>query len=510
MTISAKLVQRSKRRLSNPRTRPSSSSGRINRQFCRPPYDRLAVWCWVICITGVIFLVNLQTLRVSFQTTRSVADSIMAHPHQQEQVDETRIHIPAHVLATMKTGRLPPLPEIPMPPIDSKTRLPLNYSAMNQWAEVPLVGSFSHYYVQQQSDGTSSKTRIRIHMPFVDLQMTYKGQPPQYHRAGGGGAMPLLFETRVTHNVTFASSDCVVLTRKGNKFAASGVRSNQDRIGISDDVDEEANGSSTGEYDFWMGLFDGHGDLGHVVAHFAITEFPKRLHQIPTTLNTDAAKEALKQLFLAINANMPYIEGSGSTGISIWKRRNQLFVSNVGDSMAFVVSVDRATRQDVKVIYTTKPHKPNDPIERRRIERMGGEVQAPPSPEYSWRLLIPIGPSPLADVFGLAMSRSLGDFEGQAVGLIAEPTTDVIQLDQLDPSLEYLVIAATDGLLDRINEIDIAREMAASRLLTPTGKYLPLEAAERLILQASRLWMQDPIGGGYRDDISLAVHRLRI
>ena len=144
---------------------------------------------------------------------------------------------------------------------------------------------------------------------------------------------------------------------------------------------------------------------------------------------------------------------------------------------------------------------------------MGGEVQLPPDPQYSARLIIPLPDNNLGFPGGavaLAMSRSLGDFEGHPFGLIAEPTTDVIPLSSLDKNLEHLVILASDGLLDHVPEQNIAQVMAASQLLTPTGMYLPAEAAEVLILQSSQAWANDPFGQGYRDDISLAVHRLRL
>jgi serine/threonine protein phosphatase PrpC len=179
----------------------------------------------------------------------------------------------------------------------------------------------------------------------------------------------------------------------------------------------------------------------------------------------------------------------------------------VGDSKAFVVSVDQ--KRKVQVVYSTKPHKPNDPLERQRIEGMGGQVQEPPAPQYSARVMIPLG-GPFMDVLGLAMSRSLGDFEGHPYGIIADPTTDVITLTELDSKLDYMVILASDGLLDRVSELEIASQMAASQLLTPKSPISSLQAAEQLILQSSQAWMRDFIGASYRDDISLAVQRLRI
>jgi serine/threonine protein phosphatase PrpC len=465
--------------------------------FCCAPSGRLAV-VWLICAAGMILVVNIQKVGLE-GSTAVVSNNVRGRGRGPGRDDSSSGIAAAQGRGpTVVMRNLPWLPDDPMPTIDAEDHHPLNLSAMDEWASTPLVGSYVHRLVEDDFI-------TRIHMPFMDLQSKHRGKTPTFF---GGRGKELPIQLHMTYNQTFASPDCVVLTRKGNKFAGSGVKVNQDRIAISDYV------ASDGRVeDFWMGLFDGHGSLGHVISHYAISEFPKRLEALrndATLINDiEATKAALKDIFLAVNDNMPKIEGAGSTAISIWKRHDQLFISNVGDSKAFVVSVDRSRSRNaaVQVVYTTKPHKPNDPLERQRIESMGGEVQEPPAPGYSARLLIPMGGG---DLIGLAMSRSLGDFEGHPYGLLAEPTTDAISVMSLDPGLDYLVILASDGLLDRVTELEIARQMAASQLLTPNGKYLPLEAAEQLILQSSHSWMEDPNGDSYRDDISLAVHRLRI
>jgi hypothetical protein len=41
-----------------------------------------------------------------------------------------------------------------------------------------------------------------------------------------------------------------------------------------------------------------------------------------------------------------------------------LYISNLGDSLAFVVKYDETNVQDsVEIVYQTKPHKPDDPLE---------------------------------------------------------------------------------------------------------------------------------------------------
>lgn len=450
---------------------------RSKRPSCWPPSDRFRTVLVIggVVILGVFLLVNLQVYYSIMSTGSAGSSGSGTGIGSSRSNNNGAMDVPQAAVNVVQIRRvLPPLPEYPMPKVDSTTGQPLNLTALEAWAENPLVGSYL------------AADKTRIHMPFVDLQTIYKGQGPP--------TQPMLKQH-------FASPDCVVLTRKGNKFHVSGVRVNQDRIAIADRPDE-----------FWMGLFDGHGELGHVIAHAALAEFPKRLETIRTqALTTQETKQALHQMVLAINDNLPNVMGAGSTAISIWKRQKQLFISNVGDSKAFVVSVDRNQNKNIQVnvVYTTKPHKPNDPIERQRIESMGGKVQEPPAPQYSARVVIPLGDPPF-DYLGLAMSRSLGDFDGRPYGVIPDPTTDVINLTDLDPKLDYLIILASDGLLDRVSELEIAMQMAESQLLTPTGKYLPLQAAEQLILKSSLSWRNDLFGDGYRDDISLAVHRLRI
>jgi serine/threonine protein phosphatase PrpC len=124
-----------------------------------------------------------------------------------------------------------------------------------------------------------------------------------------------------------------------------------------------------------MGLFDGHGSNGHVVSQYCIYEFPKRLLNVivnnkndNSLTNKEGIPKVLQQIFLDIDHSLPKLEGSGTTGISIWKRQDSLYISNVGDSQAFVASYDASTGKHVKILYETKPHKPNDPKERARIE----------------------------------------------------------------------------------------------------------------------------------------------
>jgi serine/threonine protein phosphatase PrpC len=258
---------------------------------------------------------------------------------------------------------------------------------------------------------------------------------------------------------------------------------------------------------WWMGLFDGHGELGQIVSQVAALEFSKRISAL-SSANQNSFQESilkanLKQIYLDVDNALPRSPNiGGSTAISILKTQyNQLVISNLGDSEAFLASFDDSG-QNVRLLYETKPHKPDLPQERARIEKMGGEVENPFQPGFSARVVIPIDEF---NSMALAMSRSLGDQDGKALGVIAEPDTDVLDLNTLiQKNLNYVVIAATDGLFDHVPPLEVAEHIAKSM----TG--LP-QAAEELILESSKRWFAVDLGMyKYRDDISISIHKLTL
>lgn len=362
--------------------------------------------------------------------------------------------------------------------------------AWNTWAEEPMTGSYKF------------DDKIRIHHPFMDLQSYYHDVRPDFSQFSHFGvtksasASVSLQPLKLT-NAEFPESDGVVLTRKGNKFAASGVKYNQDRVILV----------TFGETDWWIGLFDGHGYHGHVTSQYCSMEFAKQLIQQQSQIVSDKnPTDIVETIFNNIQLSMPVIPEAGTTGISILKRNKQLYISNIGDSKAFVASFDPQNptiSSSIKMLYETKAHKPDLPEERARIESMGGTVLDAPMPGESARLLIPNVENPDMSM-ALAMSRSLGDQDGTRYGLSSEPTTDILDLESLDKSREYFVVAASDGLLDHASQQKVAIDFASA--LSSSN---PLETAEKLILESSHGWAMLPIGG-YRDDISVAMHRIRL
>jgi serine/threonine protein phosphatase PrpC len=117
------------------------------------------------------------------------------------------------------------------------------------------------------------------------------------------------------------------------------------------------------------------------------------------------------------------------------------------------------------------------------------------------------------------MSRSLGDSEGDRVGHSAEATTNMLPLrnllhpknnqqQQQQQGKKFLCICASDGLLDKVPALQVAQHVATSFI--ENNPLLPLEAAEQLLLQASKEWLIEVMGGDYRDDMTIAVHKLEL
>ena len=377
--------------------------------------------------------------------------------------------------------------------------LPTTKSSLEEWMrqiERPIVGLYRYSSIST------------IQLPTVDLEEQK-------------------FIPKPTGNAEFDPDgdrsnvdEVVVLTRKGHKFnPEDGLRTpNQDRVLVLNRNDNIVHG----DQDWWIGLFDGHGYCGHLVSQFVSSEFSRRINELwegQNTIRSDALiKDKLRAIFLEINRSIPdFMRTAGSTGISILKRGNQLYVSNIGDSVAFIASYDKnnSSRRNLKIVYETKPHKPDAPSERKRIEEKGGRVMDPPFPGASARLIMQVKVGSQLVEYGLAMSRSFGDLDGENFGLSIEPDTDVLDLSEFDKDQEYVVVAATDGLIDfdKLSEVEVANAMAnalssgekkTNGLLSSPG----LEAAKDLILKSSQIWDSAP--GNYRDDISIVARKLRV
>lgn len=286
-----------------------------------------------------------------------------------------------------------------------------------------------------------------------------------------------------------------------------------------------------------LAVFDGHSKHGELVSEYAATNLPKilssKLDSIlsaspPSTASTtptdksESIQKVLVDTFVEIDKTAPADPSGGCTASIILQLGHQIYVANVGDSRSLIATYTKST-STVNVIYVTREDKPDIPQERERVEKMGGEVYIPP-PERakngaSSRVLVL--DQMTNQMHGLAMSRSIGDWDAGKLGVIPNPTIavlDVLELlgsvasgtadtDVSDGDVEVFAVSATDGLLDFVDIETIVKTVAHS-LYEEEGSHL-LSACDSLISTAAMAWSKK-MNWQYRDDISIAVSKISL
>ena len=278
-----------------------------------------------------------------------------------------------------------------------------------------------------------------------------------------------------------------------------------------------------------IAVFDGHANLGECVSQHAVTELPKRLHEKllrqrrrdPTTIS-----KILTETFIELDKTAPAEISGGCTASVLLQVGSKLYAANAGDSRSFVV-VYRARSQTAHVVYITREDKPHLTEERARVERMGGQVYIPL--RGTSRVLYTDPETGMQS--GLAMSRSIGDWQVGALGVIPDPIVDVLDIPELvqaqlqgdcdlttsqdgfdarcansKDDVYIFAVSATDGLMDFATPELIAQTIAIS-MYDKDGPHL-MTALEQLIYLAAAGW-EHAKRGTYRDDIAIAVVQLR-
>jgi len=284
-------------------------------------------------------------------------------------------------------------------------------------------------------------------------------------------------------------------------------------------VDDASSTSS----DFFIAIFDGHGDEGHHVSRYLQKDMAERLSrklsQLPAQdTNSGSVVQLLKDVFIESDKNVPetYAINGGSTASVILRLGTKIYFANAGDSTTFVASYNRRTGE-TKVVHRNKKDKPHLAEERARIEASGGKVRSPPDHPIQARVIA--YNSVRKELVGLAMSRSIGDWEHGMVGVIAEPTVDVLGVDDVlrdndggDNTLEAFVAVGSDGLFDARQPQFVANHLSTSFFGKEAEAVGPVPVGDRdhPIVECSKLigiaTPKDPTR--YRDDITLLSLKL--
>lgn len=173
------------------------------------------------------------------------------------------------------------------------------------------------------------------------------------------------------------------------------------------------------------GIYDGHG--GSYAARYTAEHLPELFLQ-----KYRASKLPLKAFtasYEQISDNMKNIE-SGTTAADFFIKDDRIYVANVGDTRAIVISRS-------KVLQLTIDHRIGNPDEEQRISRMGGVIRPP----YVMRGLS-----------GLMPTRTIGDASFKPVGIIATPSVREYEIQEDD----LYLIAGCDGLFDFMSNEGIA------------------------------------------------------
>ena len=280
-----------------------------------------------------------------------------------------------------------------------------------------------------------------------------------------------------------------------------------------------------------LGVMDGHGPLGHSVAEFCRQGIPLMmqgpLERVDHT-NSTAVSQVLIQTLEMVDKAIPKdiaFEG-GATVSMVLQYHNKLYFANAGDSQSMLAAY---VNGQLLILHKTRLDKPDHPEERQRILKAGGSVTDAGDYDDA-RVQYYID----GHEWGLAMSRSLGD--RSATGVIATPLVNVFDLDELANSIiqdwnqtceaevnadgtqqtcksqpqispedvQFLVVSATDGLIDYLNPNEILYELSHAFF---EGEEHPLTAADVLIQESAKRWHKD-FHGHYRDDMAIAAARI--
>ncbi|XP_024192970.1 probable protein phosphatase 2C 34 [Rosa chinensis] len=305
-------------------------------------------------------------------------------------------------------------------------------------------------------------------------------------------------------NELVLSSSGIVDSDKSNNF--SSVCSKRGQKGINQDCLVIWEEFGCQEDMIFCGVFDGHGQWGHLVSKRVRQSMPSSLlcnWQETLSLTSldlnfkmemdrnlhryDTWKQSLLKTYAAIDQELKHsakIDSyrSGTTALTIIKQGELLIIAHVGDSRAVLAS----TSEDGSLvpIQLTVDFKPNLPQEAERIRRSNGRVFCLHDEPGTYRVWMPNGKTP-----GLAVSRAFGDYCVKDFGLISVP--DVSQ--RYITSKDQFVILATDGVWDVISNKEAIQIVSSA----PDRN----KAAKRLVACAALAWKSKRRGIAM-DDIS--------
>ena len=213
-----------------------------------------------------------------------------------------------------------------------------------------------------------------------------------------------------------------------------------------------------------FGVLDGHGPSGHFVSQFCrdyfmrkTTEFanqckaenintPEAIYNKLKASNWSFIKEWYKKADLEMSKENKFdYNYSGTTCNLVFQFNKFLVCSSVGDSRGILI-YDNGDKKNLGIFELSHDHKPDLPQELQRILESGGVVDKL-TDEFGNK----VGPNRVFRAGltypGLAMSRSLGDFQAKEVGVTTEPEISEFKVSHHS---KYMVICS-DGIWEFVS-----------------------------------------------------------
>ncbi|KAK4490988.1 hypothetical protein RD792_001709 [Penstemon davidsonii] len=289
--------------------------------------------------------------------------------------------------------------------------------------------------------------------------------------------------TSVIHDDTYGHENAVHYTdfglktiessRIGSTYSYSGSK------GLNQDSSILFQGYGT-EDGVFTGVFDGHGQNGHIVSKMVRNRLPslllnqrnalakispsntKQNERLENDKSSSSSKNFLKwkdaclSSFKVMDKEIKVLDSldsscSGTTAVVVIKQGNDLVIANLGDSRAVLGT--KTTENGIVAIQLTTDLKPGVPSEAERIRKCNGRVLALKEEAHIQRVWLPYEDSP-----GLAMSRAFGDFVLKTHGIIAIPD---ISHHRLSPNDKFLVLAS-DGVWDVLSNDQVVEIVSSA------------------------------------------------
>ena len=258
-----------------------------------------------------------------------------------------------------------------------------------------------------------------------------------------------------------------------------------------------------------FGILDGHGVEGHLVSQFIAKYIQVEFQTHPSLEKIKDIKNLYKKLIsrnyviikdIFINADHALkdedidSDNSGTTCVLVIQVGHHIICANTGDSRAVLIFDENNDNNlnNIKVYPLSYDSKPENSEEKKRILKMGGVVN-----KIITKYGDGIGPYRVwaknKDYPGLAMSRSIGDFNGKNIGIIPDP--EIIECN-LTIYSKYIVICS-DGVWEFLNNEDIMNFGKKYYL-----EHNPRGFCKELIDYSTNLWKKEDV---VVDDITVVT-----